>query len=97
MRWLRLRRDILTAHPVCQRCEEEGLISPATEVHHVIPCETALNLREMETLMFDPHNLLALCHRHHAEAHKTMGRDQTARRQRHAERLEKFRAKFLGD
>ena len=27
-RWLRLRRDVLSAHPLCQACEAEGLLNP---------------------------------------------------------------------
>lgn len=73
-RWLRLRRDILSAHPLCQRCLEKDQYSPATEVHHIVPCENAAGPKEMERLMYDPHNLLALCHRCHVEVHIEMGR-----------------------
>ena len=38
-RWLRLRRDTLTAHPLCERCQVDGYVTPATEVHHVRPVE----------------------------------------------------------
>lgn len=40
-RWLRLRRDKLTVQPLCERCEEEGRLAPATEVHHVLPVASA--------------------------------------------------------
>ena len=40
-KWLRLRRDVLTKHPICQRCEAEGRLTPATEVHHIRPVEEA--------------------------------------------------------
>ena len=73
-RWLRLRRDIITAHPLCQRCEEEGRLTPACEVHHIIPAESAINRAEMERLMYDPHNLRALCHDCHVRTHTEMGR-----------------------
>lgn len=95
-RWLRLRRDILSAHPLCQMCEEEGRLTPATEVHHVVPCETALGEGEMERLMYDPHNLVALCHRCHVKTHVSMGKGgKEAARERSAQRLEQFRRKFL--
>lgn len=95
-RWLRLRRDILSAHPVCQACEEEGRLSPATEVHHIVPCETALGEREMEALMYDPHNLVALCHRCHVEAHVALGRGgKEAARRRAGVKMQKFVKKFL--
>ena len=41
-RWLRLRRDKLTASPLCERCQQAGLLTPATEVHHVTPVEDGL-------------------------------------------------------
>lgn len=97
-RWLRLRKQVLSAHPLCQMCESEGLLSPATEVHHIVPCETALSEREMTTLMYDPHNLMALCHRHHVEIHTTMGKGgKEGNRKRARERVLKFVKKFLSD
>ena len=73
-RWRRLRRDTLTAHPLCQRCEEEGRVTAATEVHHVVPVEEAMGIAAMERLMFDPHNLRALCHDCHVRTHTELGR-----------------------
>lgn len=95
-RWLRLRQWKLTEHPLCQRCREEGRLSAATEVHHVVPVETGTTAREKESLMFDPHNLRSLCHACHVRTHTEMGRSgkkQTAERNRM--RLEKFKKKFM--
>lgn len=47
----------------------EELLTPATEVHHVRPVEEAFTLAEREQRMYDPHNLLALCHNCHVQAH----------------------------
>lgn len=44
----------------------------ASEVHHVIPCESAKSVREMEMLMFDYNNLRSLCHDCHVLTHKNM-------------------------
>lgn len=68
-RWLRLRRAKLTRAPLCERCSEEGRTSAATEVHHVKPVEDGLTCREKERLMFDYHNLRALCHDCHVRTH----------------------------
>lgn len=96
-RWLRLRRYMLTEHPLCQQCEKEGIVSAATEVHHIVPCETAANAREMETLMYDPHNLMALCHRCHVEMHVKAGKGGKEERRRRADsRLGDFERKFFG-
>jgi 5-methylcytosine-specific restriction protein A len=34
-RWRRLRDQQLTAHPLCQRCQDKGKVVPATVVHHI--------------------------------------------------------------
>lgn len=98
VRWLRLRREVLTARPLCERCAEEGRVSAATEVHHVVPCETAANAREMETLMFNPHNLMALCHRCHVEEHMRLGKGGRKERRKRADaKLRDFARRFLGE
>lgn len=95
-RWLRLRRDRLMRHPVCQRCEAEGRLAPSTEVHHVWPVEDGLGQGEKERLMFDPHNLQALCHECHIKAHTELGRSGKAHAKRRADRqLGEFVKKFL--
>ncbi len=97
-RWLKLRRAVLNAHPVCQMCEAERRVSAATEAHHIVPCETALTESEMERLMFDPHNIMALCHYHHRKVHEAMGKGgKKGNRIRANERLQNFVKKFLSD
>lgn len=96
-RWLRLRRDKLSDCPLCERCEEEGRYSLAVEVHHVVPVEDAVSVQNKERLMFDYHNLQALCHACHVKTHQEMGRSGKA----YAERKRRngitgFARKFLG-
>ena len=96
-RWLRLRRDKLSDFPLCERCEEEGRQTLAVEVHHVVPVEDGLTRQEKERLMFDYHNLRALCHDCHVKTHQEIGRSGKA----YAERKRKsgimgFARKFLG-
>ncbi len=96
VRWLRLRKEVLSGHPLCQMCEKEGRMSVATEVHHIVPCETAVNARDMESLMYDRHNLVALCHRCHVEVHMALGKGgRQSRRERADTRLQDFKEKFL--
>jgi len=73
-RWLRLRKEILTAHPLCQECEKEGRIEAATEVHHIRPVEEAISYHDKRQRMYDPHNLRALCHDCHVKIHTEAGR-----------------------
>lgn len=95
-RWVKLRRAKLSRDPLCERCKEQGVIEAAVEVHHVIPVEDAQTEREKESLMFDSHNLMALCHDCHVEMHKEMGRSGKAYARRRTERQrEGFKAKFL--
>lgn len=95
-RWLRLRRSKLTSNPLCERCKSDGKITPASEVHHVTPVEDGLTAREKETLMFDPHNLKALCHDCHVKTHTELGRSGKAHAKRKAEEQRKrFAKKFL--
>lgn len=97
-RWLRLRRDILSRHPVCQRCEEEGRLTPACEVHHIVPAETAMTEGEMKALMFDLHNLRALCHDCHVKTHTEMGRSgREATKKRNEEQVRTVVRKFFED
>ena len=97
-RWLRLRRDVLTAHPLCQQCEKEGRVEAATEVHHVRPVEEAVTLSEKRQRMYDPSNLRALCHDCHVKTHTALGRcGREATKKRNAEQVAQVCKKFFGD
>ena len=94
-RWRRLRRDVLSRHPMCQRCQDEGRLTPATEVHHVRPVEDGTTKAERARLLFVPHNLRALCHSCHLATHLEMGRGgKQGNRRRVAAELAKL-SKYL--
>ena len=95
-RWIRLRRAVISSHPLCVRCEEEGRITLAQEVHHVVPVETAVSREQMEALMYNPANLIPLCRECHHSIHRAMGKGtKNEHKQREAARLEEFRRRFL--
>lgn len=95
-RWVKLRAAKLSESPLCERCKAEGIVRPATEVHHVIPVEDAPADWEKERLMYDMANLMSLCHGCHVEIHKMMGRGGKAYARRKAgEQLERFKNKFM--
>ena len=80
-RWKLLRAAYLQRHPLCERCRREGIaagvlpdgyITPAVDVHHRKPVETAKTVQEMEWLAYDPANLEALCISCHIKTHKEM-------------------------
>lgn len=64
---------MLTAHPACQDCEAEGLLTPATEVHHVVPVDSGRTFEDKRRLAYDPCNLRALCHACHVRVHHELG------------------------
>jgi 5-methylcytosine-specific restriction protein A len=94
--WKELRIDKMKNNPLCEDCYENEIIEPATEVHHVIPVESALSLDEMKRLMFSYDNLRALCHSCHIEAHKAMKSHSREEVRRNTDRKnERFKSRFL--
>ena len=53
--WNRLRKEKLAENPLCEVCEAKGLITPATEVHHIKP------VRDYPELRLDMNNLMSTC------------------------------------
>ena len=53
--WLKARALKLSASPLCEDCEERGIVTGATEVHHVIKISVRPDLR------LDQSNLMSLC------------------------------------
>lgn len=97
-RWLRLRRAVLTAHPLCVRCLAEGRTTAATEVHHIRPVEQALSAADKEQRAYDPTNLQALCHDCHVATHTEMGRSgKAAARKRNNEHVAAVVGRFFGN
>lgn len=54
-KWRRLSAQIKRERPLCERCEGEGRLTPATEVHHIVKIRTNPNKA------YDPDNLRSLC------------------------------------
>ena len=42
-------------NPLCERCEENGIIRPMDEVHHILPAD------ERPDLFYSLDNLMSLC------------------------------------
>lgn len=71
-RWRVLRVQMIKQRPYCEECFKNGLRVGATEVHHIEPVETAASDSEKESLMFNPANLMTLCHACHSRIHREM-------------------------
>lgn len=96
--WLRLRKDVLSVHPLCQRCASEGRITAATEVHHARPVEEAITYGDKRQRMYDPSNLLALCHDCHVKVHTELGRSgKEATKKRNEKQVADVVHRFFGD
>lgn len=64
--WRSVREMKLRRSPLCERCQEEGLVTEATEVHHIVPISDG-----GAPYAFD--NLMSLCHRCHMKIHAEKG------------------------
>ena len=51
--WKRIRARHLAAHPLCEQCKRDGRLTPAAEVHHILPLS--------EGGSHDDSNLMSLC------------------------------------
>lgn len=95
-RWTHLRRLKLMQDPLCEDCLQRDQFTPATEVHHVRPVEDAVGYADKVRLMYDPHNLRALCHACHVDVHTRLGRSgREATRKRNDEHLGAVIKKFF--
>lgn len=52
--WVKVRKNYLMQHPLCEQCEKEGRIMPAREVHHIQAIAEG-------GARFDFSNLMAVC------------------------------------
>jgi 5-methylcytosine-specific restriction protein A len=56
--WTRIRDRYIAAHPLCEKCERNGRVVTAQEVHHIKPLSAGGT--------HDEGNLMALCKRCHS-------------------------------
>ena len=57
--WRQIRSRYIAAHPLCEKCRERGKLTPAQEVHHILPLSRGGT--------HDESNLMALCKPCHSE------------------------------
>jgi 5-methylcytosine-specific restriction enzyme A len=58
-RWRKLSEHIRTENPLCKRCESLEIVTPSTEVHHIVP------ITQNPALRYELSNLIALCRECH--------------------------------
>ena len=79
-RWQKLRTAQLSDTPLCERCRSEGRLTPATQVHHVVPVESTHDPVAMKNLAYDRANLMSVCEACHKAIHEELRQMQTVRR-----------------
>ena len=89
--WRAHRNVALASHPLCEDCEKRGMLTPATEVHHIVPVESARTEGEMRELAYSRGNLACLCHACHTDRHRALLKGT---RESNAKRMQEDAAAF---
>ena len=72
-RWAEVKRIVWQrTNGLCERCREEGFITPGDDCHHIVPVETGRTEQEMERLAYDVNNVRLLCVACHIKTHQEM-------------------------
>lgn len=58
-KWRAIRKKYISSHPLCEKCKGDGRLTPAQEIHHIIP------LSQGGTHSED--NLMSLCKSCHSK------------------------------
>lgn len=68
--WRTLRKYFRMAHPLCQKCLEEGVVNADVTIHHILsPFQPNISEDEAYRRLLDWDNLISLCHHHHSLEH----------------------------
>jgi len=76
--WRELRTRKLRANPLCELCQQKGIVTAAHQVHHIHPIEDSHSVQEMRKWAFMYENLQSLCDQCHADIHKAEGKGTKA-------------------
>lgn len=96
-RWRRVRGLKLSADPLCERCKEQGKITPATEVHHIVPLESIKDDAAQVRMAYAISNLMSVCHDCHRDIHLAMHKGtKEERKRRAADEVKTFINRWLG-
>lgn len=77
-RWRTLRNAYFMDHPICEMClkeyEEQKIdhVNPTEEIHHIKAILKGKDKLEMDSIAYNPNNLMALCKYHHHTIHKLL-------------------------
>ena len=68
-RWRRLRAWKFANNPLCEKCLENDITTPAEDIHHIISFMSTDDPFRRKELAYDYNNLQSLCKDHHQEIH----------------------------
>lgn len=96
--WRSTRSAALESQPFCVDCAKRGILTPATDVHHIKPVESIKDPETMVRMTYDQRNLACLCHHCHVERHKLMrSHSKEESRKRAKEEAAEFMRRFYVD
>jgi 5-methylcytosine-specific restriction protein A len=80
LRGYKMLQNTISNGGFCEQCVKNYFTGgprprKATEVHHIVPIESAGTREEMEALAYDENNLMALCSECHHEMHRRLGKE----------------------
>ena len=76
--WRELREQKLRANPLCELCQQKGIVTAAHQVHHIHPIEDSHSVQEMRKWAFMYENLQSVCDQCHNDIHKSEGKGTKA-------------------
>lgn len=76
--WRELREQKLRANPLCELCQQKGIVTAAHQVHHIHPIEDSHSVQEMRKWAFMYENLQSVCDQCHNDIHKAEGKGTKA-------------------
>lgn len=93
-RWRAIRAQQLAEHPFCELCAKKGVYyqTGATEVHHIVPIDSARTEEEAERLAYSPDNLSSLCRACHSKLHTA---ERSHSKEAHQRRAEEELARWI--
>lgn len=68
--WRSNRDYYLGLHPLCEICMQHNRITPAEEVHHMIPWNRGIDEKHKLMLLINPDNFCSICKTCHTALHK---------------------------
>ena len=72
--WHNLRNSYIHNNPLCEECMKDGVVTPATQVHHIKPFMSGLSEDERWQLLTDINNLMAVCDLCHHKLHRNLNK-----------------------